>query len=119
MSSTKSVLDHHLTNVTEQDLTEIISDYTDQSIIVTNMGIFCGIDEIESLFEDFSSEFSKKGAKVSIKEEIVEGDFAYITWEGESPENIYEFATSTFYIPEDKILFQTSARKISSKDLIE
>ena len=116
MTATKAILDHHLTTFAEQDLSGIMEDYIEESVIVTNMGTFRGLNEIEGLFEDLFSEFSQEGATITMKQETVEDEFAYIVWEAESPDNVYEFATDTFYIPEDKILFQTFGGKISPKE---
>lgn len=114
--TTETVLEHHLTTFGEQDLAGVMEDYTDESVVVTNMGTFRGLDEIEGLFEDLFAEFSQDGATIDMEQEIVEDEFAYIVWQAETPENVYEFATDTFYIPDDEILFQTFAGKVSPKD---
>jgi len=116
MTTTDDVLDHHLTTFGEQDLEGIMEDYTDESVIVTNTGTFRGLDEIEGLFEDFFAEFTQEGATIDVDQQIVENEFAYIVWHAESPENVYEFATDTFYVPDDEILFQTFAGKVVPKD---
>ncbi|MFD1563543.1 nuclear transport factor 2 family protein [Haloarchaeobius amylolyticus] len=116
MTTTDDVLDHHLTAFGEQDLEEIMVDYTDESVIVTNMGTFRGLEEIEGLFENLFAEFSQEGTTIDMQQETVEDEFAYIVWVAESPENVYEFATDTFYVPEETILFQTFAGHISPKD---
>lgn len=116
MASTETILEHHLTTFGEQDLSGIMEDYTEESVIVTNMGTFRGLDEIEGLFEDFFAEFAQNDATIDMQQETVEDEFAYIVWQAESPENVYEFATDTFYIPDDAILFQTFAGYISPKD---
>lgn len=116
MTTTNDILDHHLTTFAEQDLEGIMEDYTDESVIVTNMGTFRGLEEIQGLFEDLFAEFSHEAATIDMVQETVEDEFAYIVWEAESPENVYEFATDTFYVPEDNILFQTFGGHISPKD---
>ena len=116
MATTEDVLDHHLTTFAEQDLEGVMADYTDESVVVTNMGMFRGLAEIEGLFEDLFAEFSQAGATIDVDQQTVEDEFAYIVWHGESPENVYEFATDTFYIPDDEILFQTFAGKVVPKD---
>lgn len=116
MTTTESVLKHHLTAFAEQDLEGIMEDYADESVIVTNMGTVRGRDEIEGLFEDLFAEFSHEEATIDVRQETVEDEFAYIVWEAESPENVYEFATDTFYIPDDEILFQTFAGKVTPKE---
>jgi ketosteroid isomerase-like protein len=116
MSNTESVLDHHLETFGEQDLEGVMEDYDDDSVVVTNMGTFRGIEEIEGLFENLFAEFSSGDSSITMDEQLTEGDFGYIVWHGETPESVYEFATDTFYIPEDMIEFQTFAGKISPKE---
>jgi ketosteroid isomerase-like protein len=116
MRTTASVLDHHLDAFGSQDLDAVLADYDDDSVIVTPDGTFRGLDEIEELFAGLFAEFSTEGASITMRERTVEGDFAYIIWEGDTPENDYEFATDTFHVPDDTITFQTFAGKIEPKD---
>ncbi|MGM0604903.1 MAG: nuclear transport factor 2 family protein [Halobacteriota archaeon] len=115
MATTESVLEHHLKAFSSQDLPGIMEDYTDESTIVTNMGTFRGLEEIEGLFEGLFAEFAQSGSSIDVVQETVEGEFAYIVWEAESPDNVYEFATDTFYVPDGTIRFQTFAGKITPK----
>lgn len=115
MSTTAAVLEHHLTTFAEQDLSGVLEDYTDESVVVTNMGTFRGLTEIEGLFADLFAEFSQAGTTLDVEQDIVEDEFAYIVWQAETPDNIYEFATDTFYIPESDIEFQTFGGKITAK----
>jgi len=116
MSTTAEILEHHLEAFGGQDLPAIMEDYTDESVVVTNMGTFRGLEAIEGLFEDLFAEFSQEGSTIEMEQETVEGEFAYIVWEAETPDNVYELATDTFHIPEDKIRFQTFAGQITPKD---
>jgi hypothetical protein len=112
---TAAVLDHHLEAFADQDLEETMIDYDDDSIVVTNMGVFRGLEEIEGLFAELFEEFSQDGATIEVDDTIVEGGFAYLLWHGDTPENAYEFCTDTFYIPDGTIEFQTFAGKIEPK----
>ena len=116
MSNTESVLDHHLEAFADQDLDETIVDYDDDSVVVTNMGTFRGLDEIEGLFTNLYDEFSQEGTTLEVDDTIVEGEFAYILWHAETPDNVYEFCTDTFYVPEETIEFQTFAGKVEPRD---
>jgi ketosteroid isomerase-like protein len=116
MASTEAVLDHHLTALSDRDLPAVMEDYTEESVIVTNSGTFRGLGEIEALFEGTLAEFAQNGFEIDLEEKVVEEEFAYIVWQAESPENVYEFATDTLYIPEDKIQFQTAAINVSPKN---
>lgn len=116
MTDTDDVLDHHLEAFANQDLEEIMIDYDDDSVVVTNMGVFRGRDGIEDLFTDLFDEFSQEGATLEVDDTTVEGEFAYLLWHAETPDNVYEFCTDTFYIPEGTIDFQTFAGKVEPKD---
>lgn len=116
MSTTQSVLDDHLDAFANQDLEKIMVDYTEDSVVVTNMGVFRGLDEIEGLFADLFEEFAQEGSTIEVDDTIVETDFAYLLWHGESPDNVYEFCTDTFYIPAETIDFQTFAGQLEPKD---
>lgn len=116
MTDTDAVLDHHLEAFANQELEETMIDYDDDSVIVTNMGVFSGLDEIEGLFADLFDEFSQEGTTLEVDDTIVEGEFAYLLWHAETPDNVYEFCTDTFHIPEGTIEFQTFAGKVEPKD---
>jgi ketosteroid isomerase-like protein len=116
MSDTRSVFEHHVEAFGNQDLAEIMVDYTDDSVVVTNMGTFRGLDEIEGLFTDLFDEFSQPGTELEVDEMTVEGDFAYLLWHAETPDNVYEFCTDTFHVPDGTIDFQTFAGKVEPRD---
>lgn len=116
MTTTETVLDHHLEAFETQDLEAVMEDYTDEWIIVTNMGTFRGLEEIKGLFQGLFDEFDDPDASITMNEQLVEGEFGYIVWQAETPESEYEFATDTFHIPDDVIAFQSFAGKITPKE---
>jgi ketosteroid isomerase-like protein len=111
----EAVLDHHLEAFGSQDLDAVLEDYDDDSVVVTHMGTFRGLDEIETLFADVFDEFSQAGSEIDLEQQVVEGDTAYIVWNGETPDNDYEFATDTFQIRDGVIEHQTFAAKVEPK----
>ncbi|MFB6234597.1 MAG: nuclear transport factor 2 family protein [Halopenitus sp.] len=115
MSDTTAVLEHHLDAFGAQDLEAVMVDYTDDSVVVTNLGEFHGLDEIEGLFTDLFDEFSQDGATIDVDDTVVEDDFAYLLWHGETPDNVYEFCTDTFHIPDGTIDYQSFAGRIEPK----
>jgi hypothetical protein len=114
--TTEAVLDHHLDAFTDQDLDETLADYSEDSVVITNMGVFRGLDEIEGLFADLYDEFAQAGSEVDLERKTVEGEYAYIVWNGETPDNDYEFCTDTFVIREGTIHRQTFAGKVVPKE---
>jgi hypothetical protein len=50
-----------------------------------------------------------------MKQQFVEGDYAYILWTAETAYNVYEMATDTFVVRDDKIVAQSFTGKVMSK----
>jgi hypothetical protein len=61
------------------------------------------------------AEFLKPGAAFSMKQQSVEGDYAYILWTAETADNVYEVGTDTFVVRDGKIVAQSFAGKITPK----
>jgi ketosteroid isomerase-like protein len=115
MTSTKDVLDHHLKAFGERDLKGVLSDYAAGAVFFTPQGTFRGRDAICPLFEALIAEFSKPGAAFSMKQQVVEGDYAYIRWAAETADNVYELGTDTFVVQDGKIVAQSFTGKITPK----
>jgi ketosteroid isomerase-like protein len=115
MASTKDVLEHHKTCFGKGDLTGILSDYAPDAVLFTPDGPLRGVDAISPLFQAMFAEFGKPGAVFSMKQESVEGDYAYILWTAETADNVYEVGTDTFVVRDGKILAQSFAAKIMPK----
>lgn len=115
MASTKDVIDHHLKCFGEGDLKGILSDYAPDAVLFTRDGSLRGADAIKPLFEAMVAEFGKPGATFSMKQQLVEGDYAYILWTAEPADNVYEVGTDTFVVRDDKIVAQSFTGKVTSK----
>ena len=115
MTSTKDVLDHHIKCFGEGDLTGILSDYAPGAVLFTPDGPLRGADAIRPLFQAMIAEFGKPGAAFSMKQQFVEGDYAYILWTAETADNVYEVGTDTFVVRDGKIVAQSFTGKITPK----
>src|SRR5215472_11737355 len=98
MASTKEVLDHHVKCFGEGDLDGILSDYAPGAVLFTSDGPLRGADAMRPLFQAMIVEFGKPGATFSIKQQFVEGDYAYILWTAETADNVYELGTDPFVV---------------------
>jgi ketosteroid isomerase-like protein len=116
MASTKDVIDHHLKCFGEGDLKGILSDYAPDAVLFTPDGPLRGPDAIKPLFQAMVAEFGKPGTTFSMKQQFVEGDYAYILWTAETSDNVYEVGTDTFVVRDDKIVAQSFTGKITPKD---
>ncbi|WP_331233966.1 nuclear transport factor 2 family protein [Natronorarus salvus] len=115
MATTKEILDHHWAAFTEQDLEAIMEDYVDGSVVITNMGTYTGLSEIEGLFESLFGDLGQTGSTLKLEQEEIDGELAYVVWNGETPDNNYEFCTDTFLIRDDAIVSQTFAGLVEPK----
>ena len=115
MASTKDVLDHHLKCFGQGDLDGILSDYARSAVMFTADGPLKGADAIRPLFQAMVAEFGKPGATFTMKQQFVEGDYAYILWSAETADNVYELGTDTFVVRDGKIMAQSFTGKITPK----
>ena len=115
MTSTKDVLQHHLKSFGEGNLKGILSDYAPGAVLFTPEGPLRGIDAIRPLFQAMLAEFGKPGSVFSMRQQFIEGDYAYILWTAETADNVYEMATDTFVVRDGKIVAQSFTGKITPK----
>ena len=115
MVSTSDVLDRHLKSFAERDLDGVLADYASDAVLFVPTGPLRGPEAIKRLFRDLISEFAKPGSMFSMQHRCVEGDHAYIVWTAETADNLYEFATDTFFVQNGRIVAQSFAAKIKPK----
>jgi ketosteroid isomerase-like protein len=115
MASTKDVIDHHLKCFGAGDLNGILSDYAPDAVLFTSDGPLRGADAIKPLFQAMIAEFGKPGATFRMRQQFVEGDYAYILWTAETADNVYEVGTDTFVVRDDKIVAQSFTGKVTPK----
>jgi hypothetical protein len=116
MASTKDVLDHHLKCFGDGDLAGTLSDYAPGAVLFTRERPLRGVDAIRPLFQSMIAEFSRPGARFNMKEQFVEGEYAYILWTAETSENVYEMGTDTFVIRDGKIVAQSFTGTITPRN---
>jgi ketosteroid isomerase-like protein len=115
MTSTKDVIDHHLKAFGEHDLKGVLSDYAPDAVFFTPDGPLRGADAIRPLFQKMIAEFAKPGAAFTMKQQFVQGGYAYILWTAETADNVYELGTDTFVVEDGKIVAQSFTGTIKSK----
>lgn len=115
MPTTNDVLDQHLKCFGENDLAGVLADYSADAVLFIPGKSLKGPDAIKSFFQAIVSEFAKPGASFSMRQRCVEGDYAYILWNGETADNSYEAATDTFVVRNGKIVAQSFAARITPK----
>jgi ketosteroid isomerase-like protein len=115
VSTTQAVLNHHLQCFGEGDLEGLLSDFAPDAVIFTQRGPLRGVDAIERLFSGLLAEFAKPSSAIDTKVQTVDGDYAYIVWSADTPDNVYELACDTFVVRDGKFVMQSFAAKIKPK----
>jgi ketosteroid isomerase-like protein len=115
MTSTKDVLDHHLQSFAKHDLKGVLSAYAPEAVMFTSSGPLKGPAAIRPLFQSMIAEFAKPGASFNMKQQFIDGDYAYILWSAETADNVYELGTDTFVIRDGKIVAQSFTGKLRPK----
>jgi ketosteroid isomerase-like protein len=115
MRSTKDVFEHHLACFANSDLEGTLSDFTEQSVLMTPLGALRGLSEIRGFFETAYAEFGAPGTKFTAHQMLVDGDCAFIAWDAETSANKYEGASDTFIIRDGRIAVQTFSAKVTPK----
>lgn len=105
---TSQVLTHHLTAFGNNDLEEILKDYTEQSQVLTMTGPLKGLAAIRQFFADFFTAIPT-GSTFEMKQLTVIDQVAYIAWASESAVANIPLGTDTFFLENGKILFHTVA----------
>lgn len=111
MESTNAVIDHHLKAFAEHDLEGVLSDYAPNAVFFTQRGL----EAVRPFFQTLIAEFAKPGAVVTMKQQVIQGDYAYILWAAETADNMYELGTDTFVVRDGKIVAQSFTGKIVPK----
>lgn len=115
MASTKEVLDHHLECFGAGDLNGLLSDYAPGAVLFTPDGQLKGADAMRPVFQALLAEFGKPGTVADMKQQSIEGEYAYILWTAETADNVYEVGTDTFVVRDGKIVAQSFAVKTTPK----
>jgi ketosteroid isomerase-like protein len=115
VTSTKDILNHRLKCFGEGDLEGILVDYSPDAVLFMPTGLIKGVDAIKLVFQHILSEFTKPGTQFALQQQCVEGDYAYIRWNAETPDNMYDAGTDTFVVRNGKIVAHSFAAKITPK----
>ena len=97
---TKAVLDHHMAALDSDDLDDLMSDYTEDSVFISNLGgVIKGLEAIRGVFAMTSGGMAGFEAGV----EHVDGEIGFVTWKADG----IALGTDTFVVRDGKIAAQT------------
>ena len=106
MRTTEEVLNHHLQAFGE-GLESILSDYDENSCVISQQGTFKGMEEISGFFSAFIASLPEGFLEAfALSNSVIDGEIAYITWQALP---WFPLGTDTFQVRDGKILYQTFA----------
>jgi ketosteroid isomerase-like protein len=115
MTVTNEVLDRHMKTFGSQDMAGVLADYAADAVMFTPNGPVRGTEELRKGFEQLFAEWAKPGVKFTLKQRIVDGKNAYIFWDAETADNLYEGAMDAFVVENGKIVAHFFSGKITPK----
>lgn len=107
-NTVEQTLMHHLIAFGDNNLDEILKDYTSESVIMTPNGSIKGLSEIREFFKDFFAVIPT-GSSFTMKQKSIIGNVAYILWASETSSTKILVGTDTFVFDGDKIQYHTVA----------
>lgn len=105
----------HLQAFGQLDVDGIVADYAEDATVITADGVHSGKEEIRDFYEGLVGEFSQDGISMETQALVFEGKLAFLIWNGESPDNVYEVMTDTYLVEDGMIVSQTFGGKMMAK----
>jgi hypothetical protein len=109
---TRTLLTHHLSSFQDNDLEAVVSDYTDESVLLTPDATYTGRKEIRGFFSRLIPQFPKQGTRFELDKMIVNEGLGYIVWHATTPTLKVPLASDTFLVKDGKIHRQTFAGQL-------
>ncbi len=112
---TKDIVIHHMDSFYNNDIDALMSDYTEESIIVTLEQTFKGLKEIRKFVQQLVA-FFPKGKTILVLDRIsIEDDLGYIVWHAKTPNIDIPLGSGTFILKNGKISQQTFVGQLDEK----
>jgi hypothetical protein len=83
-----------------------MADYSADAVFFSPEGALRGPEAIRGVFQKLFSEFSKPGASLRSRLTLIEGEYVYLVWTAETPDNFYDLASDLFVIQNGHIRMQ-------------
>ncbi|HEX2028974.1 MAG TPA: nuclear transport factor 2 family protein [Nitriliruptorales bacterium] len=90
---------HHVEALGAEDLDEIVTDYTEDAILVDNGTIRRGLEGVRQGFVELIG--IVPNASWDLPTQVFEGDILYLEWTADSTENRVDDGTDTFVFTEN------------------
>ena len=93
----------------------LLSDYTEESVVLTPDTTLIGLDQIKALFANMGSMFPAEGSEFVLDRMDINNELGYIIWHANTPIVKIPLGTDTYIVKDGKIIKQTFAAKVEPK----
>ena len=97
----------HLSSFLFNNLEAVMSDYTNESVLITQDAIFTGPEEIRFFFTGLIMHFPQQMSNLVLDQLVANNDLVYIVWHAKTPSLQVPIGSDTFIIKDSKIYQQT------------
>jgi predicted SnoaL-like aldol condensation-catalyzing enzyme len=101
--ASRSIVMNHLNSFIDQQLEGVLSDYTEESVLITQDASYTGPEEIRGFFTGLMAYFPNEAPGVKLDKLIVNNDLVFIVWHATTPSLEVKLGTGTFIIRDGKI----------------
>lgn len=108
----QEIFDHHLHALIARDVDDLLTDYTDDSVLITAAGVATGLGGIRAAFSQLSDALA--AAVFDIKSKTYHGEILLLEWTLDSP-GFQVDGVDTFVFGEDSIRVQTISQLVRPK----
>ena len=103
----KEVVMHHLNSFLDNNLEAVMSDYTNESVLITQGATYTGLEEIRVFFVGLIMYFPKQKSNFALDKLAANNDLVYIVWHAHTPSLQVPIGSDTFILKDSKIYQQT------------
>lgn len=103
----EGVVIHHLNSFQANDLDAVMSDYSNESVLITQDATFSGLVEIRNFLAGLMLHFPKNKSSLELDKLAVNDTMVYIVWHAITPSLNVVLGSDTFIVKEGKIFQQT------------
>ena len=111
--ASKNIVLHHLQSFQQNDLDAVVSDYTAESVLLTQTATYKGPGQIRDFFAALMPHFPVPGTSFELDRMVADGSLVYIVWHAATPSLRVPLGTDTFVMKEGKIFQQTFAGQLN------
>ena len=113
MDVNEAAFARHLEAFRKGDVDTLVAGYAPNAVMLNMEGVITGLDKIRETFEMIFAKVVPPGtADISMKQQLIQGPYAYIFWSATSPDRNVPIGSDSFVFDDGKIVAHTFAAQI-------